>query len=29
VISGLERAGLVWDVQRVSDDRQAAKAITG
>jgi len=29
VISGLERAGLVWDVQRISDDRQAAKAITG
>ena len=29
LISALERAGLVWDVQRVSDDRQAAKALTG
>ncbi len=29
LISGLERAGLVWDVQRISDDRQAAKALTG
>ena len=29
LITGLERVGLVWDVQRVSDDRQAAKAITG
>jgi stearoyl-CoA desaturase (delta-9 desaturase) len=29
LISALERAGLVWDVQRVSHDRQAAKALTG
>jgi stearoyl-CoA desaturase (Delta-9 desaturase) len=27
LISGMERAGLVWDVQRISDDRQAAKSI--
>jgi len=27
VIAGLERAGLVWDVQRVGPDRQAAKAL--
>jgi stearoyl-CoA desaturase (delta-9 desaturase) len=27
LIAGLERAGLVWDVQRISHDRQAAKAI--
>ena len=27
LISALERAGLVWDVQRVSQDRQAAKAL--
>ncbi|HST56450.1 MAG TPA: acyl-CoA desaturase [Solirubrobacteraceae bacterium] len=27
VIAGLERAGLVWDVQRVSPERQAAKAV--
>ncbi|HYM55232.1 MAG TPA: acyl-CoA desaturase [Solirubrobacteraceae bacterium] len=27
VISALERAGLVWDVQRVAPDRQAAKAL--
>ncbi|HEY2201032.1 MAG TPA: acyl-CoA desaturase [Solirubrobacteraceae bacterium] len=26
-ISGLERLGLVWDVQRISPDRQAAKAL--
>ena len=26
-IAGLERLGLVWDVQRISPDRQAAKAI--
>ena len=26
-IAGLERVGLVWDVQRISPDRQAAKAI--
>jgi hypothetical protein len=26
-ISSLERLGLVWDVQRISPDRQAAKAI--
>ncbi len=26
-ISALERAGLVWDVQRISPDRQAAKAL--
>jgi stearoyl-CoA desaturase (delta-9 desaturase) len=29
VISGLERAGLVWDVQRVSPERQASKALAG
>jgi stearoyl-CoA desaturase (Delta-9 desaturase) len=29
LISGLERVGLVWDVQRISHDRQAAKALTG
>jgi stearoyl-CoA desaturase (Delta-9 desaturase) len=29
LISGLERAGLVWDVQRISPDRQASKALTG
>jgi stearoyl-CoA desaturase (delta-9 desaturase) len=29
LIAALERAGLVWDVQRVSPDRQAAKALTG
>jgi fatty-acid desaturase len=28
VISALERAGLVWDVQRISPDRQAQKAPT-
>ncbi len=28
VISALERAGLVWDVQRISPERQAAKAIS-
>jgi stearoyl-CoA desaturase (Delta-9 desaturase) len=27
VISALERAGLVWDVQRISPERQAAKAV--
>jgi hypothetical protein len=27
VISALERAGLVWDVQRISPDRQAQKAL--
>jgi stearoyl-CoA desaturase (delta-9 desaturase) len=27
VISGLERAGLVWDVQRISPERQAAKEL--
>ena len=27
LISALERAGLVWDVQRVSHDSQAAKAL--
>ena len=27
VISALEQAGLVWDVQRISPERQAAKAI--
>jgi hypothetical protein len=26
-IASLERLGLVWDVQRISPDRQAAKAI--
>src|SRR3954468_7094272 len=29
VINGLEKAGLVWDVVRVSPERQAAKAATG
>jgi stearoyl-CoA desaturase (Delta-9 desaturase) len=28
VISGMERAGLVWDVQRISPERQAAKALS-
>jgi stearoyl-CoA desaturase (delta-9 desaturase) len=27
VISGLERAGLVWDVQRIAPERQAARAV--
>jgi stearoyl-CoA desaturase (delta-9 desaturase) len=27
VIAGLERVGLVWDVQRISPERQAAKAL--
>jgi stearoyl-CoA desaturase (Delta-9 desaturase) len=27
VISGLERAGLVWDVQRIAPERQAAKVV--
>jgi hypothetical protein len=27
VIAALERAGLVWDVQRVGADRQAAKTL--
>jgi stearoyl-CoA desaturase (delta-9 desaturase) len=27
VIAGLERVGLVWDVQRVGAGRQAAKAL--
>jgi stearoyl-CoA desaturase (delta-9 desaturase) len=27
VISGLERVGLVWDVQRISAERQAAKSL--
>jgi stearoyl-CoA desaturase (delta-9 desaturase) len=27
VISGLERVGLVWDVQRIGAARQAAKAV--
>jgi fatty-acid desaturase len=27
VIGGLERAGLVWDVQRVGAERMAAKAL--
>ncbi len=27
VISGLERAGLVWEVQRIAPERQAAKAV--
>src|SRR6202167_1781512 len=27
LISGMERVGLVWDVQRIAADRQAAKAI--
>ncbi len=29
VISGFERVGLVWDVQRISQERQAAKALEG
>jgi hypothetical protein len=29
VISGMERLGLVWDVQRVGAERLAAKAISG
>jgi stearoyl-CoA desaturase (Delta-9 desaturase) len=29
LISGLERVGLVWDVQRISDQRQADRALTG
>jgi stearoyl-CoA desaturase (Delta-9 desaturase) len=29
LISGLERVGLVWDVRRISPDRQAEKALTG
>jgi stearoyl-CoA desaturase (delta-9 desaturase) len=29
LISALERAGLVWDVQRISQDRQVAKALEG
>jgi len=29
VISALERAGLVWDVQRIGPDRLAAKALEG
>jgi stearoyl-CoA desaturase (delta-9 desaturase) len=29
VISGLERLGLVWEVQRISPARQAAKSVTG
>jgi stearoyl-CoA desaturase (delta-9 desaturase) len=28
VISGLERAGLIWDVHRISPERQAVKAIS-
>jgi hypothetical protein len=28
MIAALERLGLVWDVQRVSPDRLAAKALT-
>jgi stearoyl-CoA desaturase (delta-9 desaturase) len=28
LISALERAGLVWDVKRISDERMAAKALT-
>ncbi len=28
VITAMEKAGLVWDVQRVTDERQAAKAVT-
>jgi stearoyl-CoA desaturase (Delta-9 desaturase) len=27
VISGLERAGLIWDVQRIAPEKQAAKAL--
>jgi hypothetical protein len=27
VISALERAGLVWDVQRIGASRQAVKAL--
>ena len=29
LISALERLGLVWDVQRVSQERQADRALTG
>jgi stearoyl-CoA desaturase (delta-9 desaturase) len=29
LISALERVGLAWDVQRVSEDRQAARALMG
>ena len=29
LISGLERAGLVWDVQRVSEERRAGRALAG
>ncbi len=29
LISALERAGLVWDVQRISQDRLTAKSLTG
>jgi hypothetical protein len=29
LISAMERVGLVWDVQRVGAERQAAKAISG
>src|SRR5271155_4867148 len=29
LISAMERAGLVWDVQRISPQRQADKALTG
>jgi stearoyl-CoA desaturase (Delta-9 desaturase) len=29
VISSLERAGLVWDVRRISPERQAAKTLAG
>jgi hypothetical protein len=27
VITGLERLGLVWDVVRISEERQAAKLV--
>jgi hypothetical protein len=27
VVAALERMGLVWDVQRVGSERQAAKAV--
>src|SRR5271165_2060352 len=29
LISGLERVGLAWDVQRISEERQADRALTG
>jgi stearoyl-CoA desaturase (Delta-9 desaturase) len=29
LISGLERTGLAWDVQRVSSERRAARSLTG